>query len=261
MENWKDGRKMVNIKCEHCGEYFDKTMSEYNRSNKKNRKHYCSLKCSYEYKKNNKIRKYCLFCGNKIEGTDNRIKFCNHSCAASYTNKIRTCKPKIISDEGMKNILNANKKRYNTDEYYKRPNKCKHCNKPLVFSKRKNIFCDKNCKKEYYRSFMSEYDRYKSNCRFNFNLKDYPNEFDFNLITEHGWYKPKNRGDNPNGVSRDHMYSIKNGFDNSIDPYYISHPANCRLMRHKDNNTKDTNSSITLEVLIDRVNAWDKKYK
>lgn len=102
-------------------------------------------------------------------------------------------------------------------------------------------------------------DRYRQLCEFKFNLNDYPNEFNFKLIEEHGWYKAKNKGDNPNGVSRDHMYSIKEGFKNGVDPYYMSHPANCRLMRHGDNNKKKTNCSITLEELIKRVEEWDKR--
>ena len=99
-------------------------------------------------------------------------------------------------------------------------------------------------------------DRYRQLCAFKFSLNDFPNEFNFNLIEEYGWYKAKNRGDNPNGVSRDHMYSVKDGFKNDVDPYYISHPANCRLMRHGDNNKKNTSSSITLEELIKRVDSW-----
>lgn len=103
-------------------------------------------------------------------------------------------------------------------------------------------------------------ERYRQLCEFKFNLKDYPDEFDFALIEGYGWYKAKNRGDNPNGVSRDHMYSVKRGYLNNIDPYYISHPANCKLMRHNDNNRKKIDCSLTIEELIERVNKWDEKY-
>ena len=37
----------------------------------------------------NKIKKLCKFCGKEIIGGDNRKKFCNNSCAASYNNKKR----------------------------------------------------------------------------------------------------------------------------------------------------------------------------
>ena len=103
-------------------------------------------------------------------------------------------------------------------------------------------------------------DRYRQLCKFRFALNDYPDEFNFGLIEEYGWYQAKNNGDNPNGVSRDHRYSISEGFKNRIDPYYISHPANCKLMRHHDNNKKDRECSITLEELIKAIEEWDVKY-
>jgi len=56
------------------------------------------------------------------------------------------------------------------------------------------------------------------------------------------------------------MYSIKKGFDGDINPYYISHPANCKLMVQDENYKKKTKCSITLDELINRVNEWDKKY-
>ncbi len=99
-------------------------------------------------------------------------------------------------------------------------------------------------------------DRYRQLCEFKFNLKDHPNKFDFTLIKEHGWYKAKNRGDNPDGISRDHMYSINDGFKNNVDPYYLSHPANCRLIKQKDNSKKRDKSCITLKELITRVSEW-----
>ena len=37
--------------------------------------------------KNTKPKKFCLNCGKEIIGGDNRRKFCDHSCAASYNNK------------------------------------------------------------------------------------------------------------------------------------------------------------------------------
>lgn len=101
------------------------------------------------------------------------------------------------------------------------------------------------------------YKRYKQLCEFKFNLRDFPNKFDFTLIEKYGWYKAKNRGDNPNGVNRDHMYSIKDGFLNNIDPSIISHPANCELLIHQDNIKKRSKSSITLDTLLKRIDNWE----
>ena len=56
------------------------------------------------------------------------------------------------------------------------------------------------------------------------------------------------------------MFSVKQGFIDKIDSYYISHPANCKLMKHKDNNSKNTSCSITLIELYERVDKWNNKY-
>lgn len=101
---------------------------------------------------------------------------------------------------------------------------------------------------------------YRLQCQFNFALSDFPDEFDFDLIRKYGWYKAKNNGNNLNGVSRDHMYSVMEGYRNNVDPSIISHPANCRLIRHNDNISKLDGSTITLEELLDRIEKWNKKY-
>ena len=102
---------------------------------------------------------------------------------------------------------------------------------------------------------------YRQACVFKFALNDYPDEFDFSLIEKYGWYRPKNRGNNLNGISRDHMVSVRYGFDNDIDPEIISHPANCQLMRHKENVSKHIYCEITLEELQERIEVWNNKYK
>ena len=104
------------------------------------------------------------------------------------------------------------------------------------------------------------FEMYKKQCNFKFALKDFPSEFNFNLILENGWYKAKNHGDNLGGVSRDHMFSINQAFIAKIDPYYISHPVNCQLLLHSDNSSKHSKCSITKEELMERVNRWNEKY-
>jgi hypothetical protein len=102
--------------------------------------------------------------------------------------------------------------------------------------------------------------RYRQLCAFSFGLKQYKEEFDFLLIEKYGWYKAKNRGNNPLGVSRDHMFSVKDGFKQNVSPELIKHPANCVLIQNKDNQSKGPKSSITLNELKDRIRAWDLKY-
>jgi hypothetical protein len=111
-----------------------------------------------------------------------------------------------------------------------------------------------------YRATKTALTNYRADCKFKFNLADYPDEFNFQLVTEHGWYSPKNRGNNIYGVSRDHMLSVRYGFDNSIDPKILAHPANCRLMLQSDNVSKLSKCSITLEDLLIKIAEWDKRY-
>ena len=108
---------------------------------------------------------------------------------------------------------------------------------------------------------MDLFKSYKCDTHFKFNLKDYPDEFDFSLIEVYGWYSPSNKKNNLGGVSRDHMLSVREGFELGIDPKLLAHPANCKLMIHNENVSKHKTSSINLIQLLKRINSFDKKYK
>lgn len=101
------------------------------------------------------------------------------------------------------------------------------------------------------------YKQYYEKCRFRFDIDDYPNEFDFKLLNEIGWYSEIN----PHGMSRDHMLSISYGWKKEIPPKIISHPANCELMKYDENLQKGWKSSMNYNDLIRRIKQWDIKYK
>lgn len=196
----------------------------------------------------------CLNCGEPIKRCRSQISensFCSKSCAATYNNKKR-----IVSDETKEKIGNTLRKvkvkkskpkviRLN----FNKLKKCGNCNNLIPI---KNKICDK-CKSKYY-------DYYRPLCEFRFNLSDYPDEFDFKLLKKHGMYSPTNKNNNLSGVSRDHMYSVRDGFTNKINPEIINHPANCELMLHTNNNRKRYNSTITIGELLERIRKWDEKY-
>jgi hypothetical protein len=123
----------------------------------------------------------------------------------------------------------------------------------LSSSMKGRIACNKNLDR-------SSLNLYRSDCGFKFSVYDYPEEFDLYLIEELGWYKPKNRGNNLTGVSRDHMVSVKYGWKNNISPEIISHPANCKLLKHSDNVSKYDKNSLTIDELYIRINNWNIKY-
>jgi hypothetical protein len=110
-----------------------------------------------------------------------------------------------------------------------------------------------SCRKSYY-------DLYRPACEFAVNVWDYPEYFDLDLIRTWGWYSPTNKGNNLRGVSKDHMYSVSEGFHSEVDPSIVSHPANCKLMLQSENDSKNSGSSISLQELLIRIRDWDAKY-
>ena len=267
-------------KCKNCGEET------------KNNNIYCSYKCRNIYvnknirdysklinnnikKRNKKIKEYyknpkkCKECGKVIPYNKKENMFCERSCSASYTNKKRKGTYEYnLTEEGKKVLIESANKNFHIDKvpllkikkYYEKPKKCLNCNSILEFRYRNRIFCNIGCKKEYYRKNRTDVENYKKDCQFKFSLKNYKNEFDFKLVEKYGWYKAKNRGDNLDGVSRDHMYSVMEGFRNGIDTKIISHPANCKLMIHNKNVSKHDKCTISLEELKNRIIKWNLKY-
>ena len=197
------------------------------------------------------VTKTCLKCGNyfdverNISKDGNQIikfrerQYCSRKCANGHEH----------SPEWNINISKGqNPKIYQFT--------CLYCNKEVTTSIRNRKFCSRKCVTEYRKLTTPKYQRYWEDCQFKFNVYDYPDKFDLSLIENHGWYKAKNRGDNPNGISRDHMISIKDGFKNNIDSKIMSHPANCQLLKHNENVSKHSNSSLTLDELLVKIKNW-----
>jgi hypothetical protein len=142
--------------------------------------------------------------------------------------------------------------------------KCEWCTKTfqVTVARASAKCCSSACsKRNRYKNVDTEsLEHYRSLCSFNFNLSDFPNEFDFTLIEKYGWYKAKNRGDNLEGVSRDHIVSVKFGYENGIDPKILSHPANCQLLRHGNNVSKGKRSLISYEQLLQKIIEWNTRY-
>ena len=261
-----------------------------------NNRVYCSLTCRNIYvntnlrdyskvketcNKKRKLReesyynnpKHCKQCGKIISFENKRSFFCDHSCSASYTNKGNKGRTYILSDEGRKNLIESAYKNLNNfdiirkdnylkekEYYYEEPKKCLNCEKILEFNKRNHVFCDIKCKKDYYWKNLEDFNLYKSLTKFKFSLNDFNDYYDFGLIENYGWYKAKNNGDNVDGVSRDHMISVKEGFRKLINPLIISHPANCELIINKKNQSKSDSCSLTIEELLNRIEKFEIVY-
>jgi hypothetical protein len=64
-----------------------------------------------------------------------------------------------------------------------------------------------------------------------------------------------NPNDLPIGICQyqiDHIYSMRVGFENNVDPTIIAHIANLRLMWHVDNKSKHIRCDQTLDELMDK---------
>lgn len=95
---------------------------------------------------------------------------------------------------------------------------------------------------------------YKISCQFTFN--PYKNTYipGYELLLKLGIYHPIN---NPNGMSRDHILSKEYGWLNNISPEIISHPANCQFLTNLENITKNADSHISLDDLLERISIWN----
>ena len=285
MKKWNDEEVYLLHKLLSDGYSYEKIGIELNRS-KKSVKEKCR-KIGLFFNKFQKIIKYekinCLECDKEFKSLiNNERKFCTKSCSVKYSNKNRKidytktkesnctrCDKKIIINirassnkclcdkcrKEKKKIYDSNRipKKYKKEKnvIIRKERVCKKCNLNKLETKKQ--YC-KECKYNYYQI-------YRPQCVFSFNLFDYPDEFDFNLIKEYGWYSPTNKNNNLNGVSRDHMLSVKEGFELGIDPKLLAHPANCRLMIHSENNIKNTKCSIAYDELLERIKNFENKYK
>lgn len=194
----------------------------------------------------------CEKCNNEIIVKEREFKFpikekyyCNMSCANSRGKRSEECKEKIRKklSKPLSECIRI----------------CNYCNKKFI-NKLIRKYCSKQCLKNKRREHLSEYQVYKKNCQFDFNLNDFKNEYDFTLIKKYGWYKAKNRGNNLTGISRDHIISIKYGFKNNIDFNIIKHPANCSLMQQPDNAKKNIKCNLTIRELEEKIEMWNKNY-
>ena len=209
----------------------------------------------------------CLNCGNTTLS-----KFCSRSCSASYNNRLRSPR----SEESKEKTSIALKSKPIKNQFGEFLPKEKRKTYQEISGEYTRVYlciCKFTGTKFYAKSplrinpkFLDIKDAFRNNCAFKFSIKTYPEWFaeGIKLIKELGWYSTpgsnKNGIKNILGVSRDHIYSISDGFKNNIDPRIISHPANCRLISHKENQRKHSNSSITLEELKERIKIFESIY-
>lgn len=194
--------------------------------------------------------KRCERCGKGIETVVGSGRFCSSACSHSFStsrNRSEINAKVSVSLKGRKVTLKSGV--------------CPMCGERFEMLLRKpKTFCTRRCSYNARKKPLDGYDGYKRECQFQFSLSEYPNEFDFELVKKYGWYTAKNRGNNANGVSRDHIVSIRWGYENGVDAKNIRHPANCQLLLQRKNVSKGKKRSISVEELITRIDDWNKRY-
>ena len=205
----------------------------------------------------------CENCSTEHDQKYGSGRFCSSKCARGFATKAkRTEINKKVSSKLLNRKLSENhKKNIEKATNFNRKEKtiryCVNCKVDfLCIPSNKRIFCSSVCFKQYSDRKKTPFALYKQQCLFDFKCHDFPNKFDLDLISKYGWYSPSNKGNNLNGISRDHMFSISEGFKKGIHPSIIKHPANCKLMPHGENQSKRHKSSITLDELLDRIENW-----
>lgn len=196
----------------------------------------------------------CKECNDALPYDIKSNKFCSSSCAAKHNNKERIESGWVMSDDAKKSISAKLSKPTYSDLIYGEYSRvytrtCKFCKTPFMTNTRKQT-CP-TCIPKTHRAIDI--------FRFKFNVYDMPELFDLSLVQKHGWFSQggRNKSKNTNGVSRDHRVSVSEALKNGYDHYYITHPLNCELMLHSDNNKKKGNSSISYQELIRIVDKYD----
>jgi len=220
---------------------------------------FCSRSCSAKYgnslrgtkniEKYNLNPKHCIECNNVLDYEQRKNKFCSHSCSANVSNKSRT--PESYKKQAETLLSNKIASGWIPKKRVPKLNTriCSVCK--IVDTSRGNFQSDK-CK------FCNDSLTYRHACKFTFDIRKYPDEFEIDLLVEYGMFNPKT---NPKGVSKDHMLSVNYGKEHRIDPKILSHPANCKLMLQGDNTRKNKSNTITYEDLLYRIDQWNKKYQ
>ena len=268
--------------CEHCNKSFKPGPGAKGR--------FCSKPCQHKgvaviNKQNGEARrmakpvKLCAQCHNDITSTYGKL-YCSKSCSAiaNNSNKTLSIDHKANISKGLKGqipwnkgLITSNKslaKKVKSLNPHESPIKSPKAEGPFsrvycnVCAKSGLIFYSMRYQK-YHPSVITDRKHYVYACRFKFSISQFPLWFDGDLINKHGWYStPGSRKGvrNLNGVSRDHLVSIDYGFRNNISPAIISHPANCSLVQHKDNQRKRTSCAMSVEELMLKIAQFDALY-
>jgi hypothetical protein len=220
-----------------------------------------ALKCTYEKIKapKNSFVVSCTTCQKEIvvvEGVDKFPSKQKYFCSRGCANK------REFTEERNKKISESMTGRV----YVPNIETTRKCSCGIEFIckvKDKRSYCSRSCATRFSQTHVEKRKQarekrpalinYRKDCAFKFNLADYPDEFDFKLIEQYGWYSAKNRGNNLTGVSRDHLVSIRYGFDNNVRNNEQDRDLNRAFNKDIKNDSTDSLEKIVLKIDPDLV--------
>lgn len=246
---------------------------------------------------NNRITKYylsptaCAHCNTTLPYESRHLTYCSKSCSSSATNSTHS------AESRQQQRLSTQSTMYGIeisgDFLPLAKNTCEKCSK-VFLSKSPRRFCNEDCRGrknptekieivgefsplhkcsckvchtkflartslQFCKQHRDHHSNKRSEYRFQFNIYDYPDLFNLDLLNTVGFYAPGGKAGkwNPDGLSRDHKVSITEAIKHEYDPYFITHPLNCELMPHSTNNKKKGKSSLTYNELVQLVNEYN----
>lgn len=269
------------FKCDICDKQFDniRKLNGHKTAHRQNFIVYCCCIVTREVMKTSNFHKHlnmlrpCDVCGTIFKRTQSGKQYCSRSCATTITNKKRGKRSADTKEKIASTLRSRHKPKICQQKTDKRPRKrkkplidkhpcgpftkvyisnCKHCNQIMVL-RNKRKYCD-NCAHLYAEPNRNKY-------KFTFNIYQYPDLFDLQMLQTLGWFSPggKSKRLNPNGLVRDHKVSVNEAILHNYDCFYIKHPLNCELMTQDINNRKKTKSSITYSELVRLVDDYEMK--
>ena len=197
--------------------------------------------------------------GFTVPKPSDKKKYHNQSCATSHSNSKRgpmsqDQKDKLSKANTGKIVCSTPKSYIGILSRFKRlvvgpytPVRLNKCKQTGV------KFYHRNYRKYCNQVIYSNRIAYAQECKFSFALHLYPNLDGLHLLKENGMYHPTK---NSKGVSRDHLFSISDGWSGKVDFEILKHPANCRIVLHTTNQVKHAKSNITLEQLLAKIYVW-----
>lgn len=99
---------------------------------------------------------------------------------------------------------------------------------------------------------------YRKECQFILNAKSISYITGYDRLLKFGWYHPIH---NPHGLTKDHKYSVNEGYKNRIDPCLLRHPANCEFLTLRENSSKNDKCSVDLDTLKRLINKYNEDIK